>query len=246
MTPPDAPQGSAKKTPLWQSITASLTEDLAQGRYAPGDQLPTESQLSARFGVNRHTIRRALAELADQGLVLSRRGAGVFVRQRPTTYPIGSRVRFHQNIRAAGRLPSRKILTQVTRAADTEEAEALKLPAGAPVHVSEGLSLADDTPIAYFTSVFPAERLPDMPAHLDRTTSVTKALKACGISDYTRASTRITAERATATLALHLQCREGEPALRTVSISLAPDGTPVEYGRTWFAGDRVTLSIGDS
>lgn len=246
MTPPEASGATRKKTPLWKSIAAALTDDLAQGRYAPGDQLPTESQLSARFGVNRHTIRRALADMADDGLVLSRRGAGVFVRQRPTTYPIGNRVRFHQNIRAAGRLPTRKILTQITRAADEDEAQALGLAPGAQVHVSEGLSLADDTPVAYFTSVFPAERLPDMPAHLERTTSVTKALKACGISDYTRASTRITAERASPTLALHLQCREGEPTLRTISISLAPDGTPVEYGRTWFAGDRVTLSIGDS
>lgn len=237
---------SSKKTPLWQSIANDLTNDLSEGRYTPGDQLPTESQLAARFGVNRHTVRRALADLADQGLVLSRRGAGVFVRQIPTDYPIGTRVRFHQNIRAAGRLPSRKILTLETRAADTDEAESLALATGAFVHVSKGQSLADGMPVAFFTSVFPAALLPQLPEHLSRTSSVTKALKACGIPDYTRASTRITTHRATPTLALHLQCREGDPVLHTVSISLGPDGTPVEYGRTWFAGDRVTLTISDS
>lgn len=242
MTPPPR----STKTPLWKSIADAVTEDIAQGRYAPGDQLPTEAQLSARFGVNRHTIRRALSEMAEHGLVQSRRGAGVFVRQKPTDYPIGARVRFHQNIRAAGRLPSREVLTQETRAADAEEAEALRLPTGAPVHVSQGRSLVDATPVAYFTSVFPAALLPNLPADLARTKSVTRALKAGGIADYTRASTRITAELASATLALHLHCREGDPLLRTVSISLSPDGTPVEYGRTWFSGDRVTLTIGDS
>ncbi len=240
----DAP--TQAKTPLWKSIATALTEDIVAGRYRPGDKLPTEAQLSARFGVNRHTIRRALSDMADQQLVLSRRGAGVFVHQPPTDYPIGPRVRFHQNIRAAGRLPAREILTLETRAADAEEAEALRLSPGAPVHVSTGRSLADGTAVAYFRSVFPAAALPDMARHLMRLSSVTKALKACGIDDYTRASTRITAQRADATLALHLQCREGDPVLRTLSVSLAPDGQPVEYGRTWFSGDRVTLTVAET
>ena len=232
------------KTPLWKSIAATLTEDIAEGRYIPGDKLPTEAQLAARFGVNRHTVRHALKDLADLGLVLSRRGAGVFVRQKPAGYPLGRRVRFHQNIRAAGRLPSRRMLTRETRGADAEEAAALALPHGAAVHVAEGLSLADGLPVACFRSVFPADRLPDMLDHLADLSSVTAALKACGVADYTRASTRITARRATATLALHLQCREGDPVLRTVAISLDPEGRPVEFGRTWFAADRVTLTLG--
>jgi GntR family phosphonate transport system transcriptional regulator len=232
------------KTPLWKSIAATLTEDIAEGRYIPGDKLPTEAQLAARFGVNRHTVRHALKDLADLGLVLSRRGAGVFVRQKPADYPLGRRVRFHQNIRAAGRLPSRRMLTRETRGADAEEAAALALPHGAAVHVAEGLSLADGLPVACFRSVFPADRLPDMLDHLADLSSVTAALKACGVADYTRASTRITARRATATLALHLQCREGDPVLRTVAISLDPEGRPVEFGRTWFAADRVTLTLG--
>ncbi|EAQ04728.1 transcriptional regulator, GntR family protein [Pseudooceanicola batsensis HTCC2597] len=232
-----------EKTPLWQSIASALTDDLAAGRYMPGDRLPTEAQLSARFGVNRHTVRRALRDLSDRDLVLSRRGAGVFVTQRPTDYPIGTRVRFHQNIRAAGRLPLRRILSQETRAGDEEETGALGLAQAARVHVSEGLSFADDLPMAYFRSVFPAADLPDLPHHLLATGSVTAALGACGVPDYTRAWTRITTERATATLALHLQCREGDPLLRTVSVNAATGGRPVEFGRTWFAGDRVTLTL---
>jgi GntR family phosphonate transport system transcriptional regulator len=231
------------RTPVWKSIHHALSADIAEGRYAPGDKLPTEADLARRFGVNRHTVRRALAELAEAGLTFARRGAGVFVTQAPTEYPLGRRVRFHQNLRAAGRLPSRQTLSIETRQADTREAGALSRAPGETVHVFEGLSLADGQPIALFRSVFPARPFPDLTDALERTGSVTAALREAGVTDYIRAWTRVTAKLATATQALHLQTREGAPLLRTVSLNVDPDGQPVEYGRTWFSGDRVTLSL---
>ncbi|MGY9046409.1 MAG: phosphonate metabolism transcriptional regulator PhnF [Rhodobacterales bacterium] len=233
------------RTPLWHAIATSLTQDIADTRYTPGDKLPTEAELSARFGVNRHTVRRALADLAEQGLVHARRGSGVFVTPRPTDYPIGKRVRFHQNLRAAGRLPGKEMLSLETRRADATEAEALALPPGAQVHVSQGLSLADGQPIALFISAFPADPLPHLPEALQRLRSVTAALTECGIPDYTRASTRVSAVLADATQALHLRLTEGDPLLRSVAINVDPDGRPVEYGLCWFAGDRVTLTLSD-
>lgn len=231
------------RTPLWKSIAIALTADIAEGRYATGDQMPTESQLAAKFGVNRHTVRRALSEMADQGLVHARRGAGVFVAAKPTTYPIGRRVRYHQNITAGGQTPAKKILALDTRAATAREADALALDPGALVHVYNGLSLADDQPIAIFESIFPADRLPDLPDALKDSPSVTQALTACGVPDYTRTSTNITAKHANATQALHLRITEGAPILRTEGINVDGQGQPVEYGRTWFAGDRVTLTL---
>ena len=72
------------RTPVWKSIAATLEGDIASGHYAPGDKLPTEAALAARFGVNRHTVRRALADLGGRGILRSRRGAGVFVEAPPT------------------------------------------------------------------------------------------------------------------------------------------------------------------
>lgn len=231
------------RSALWKSIALSLTADVAEGRYQMGDQLPTEAQLAAKFGVNRHTVRRAIASLADQGLVHARRGAGVFVTAQPTDYPIGQRVRFHQNVAAGGQSPGKEVLSVTTRAADQREAEALGLSPGDPVHAYDGWSLADGQPIALFTSVFPARRVPDMPKALKKTSSVTEALRLCGVADYTRASTRITAKLANSTQAQVLRIPEGAPIIRTTGINVDADGAPVEYGRTWFAGDRVTLTL---
>lgn len=234
-----------KPDALWRAIHDSLSADIAAGHYLPGAKLPTEAALAMRFGVNRHTVRRALGALSDAGVVFSRRGAGVFVTHRPTDYPIGARVRFHQNLRAAGRLPAKDILGMETRVADAAEAEALRLAPGASVHVCHGLSLADGLPVALFRSSFPAGRFPSLPETLIRLRSVTAALAEQGVPDYTRASTRITAKLANPTQALHLQLTPGAPILRTISINVDASGRPIEYGHTWFAGDRITLTLTD-
>lgn len=231
------------QTPIWKSIQDTLSADIANGHYAQGDKLPTEAELSKRFGVNRHTVRRALSEMAANGTVHSRRGAGVFVASRPTDYPIGRRVRFHQNLSDQGRLPAKQILRLETRLPDAREAEALRLNDGDQVHVYEGISLADDSPVALFKSVFPATRLPQMLVDLAETKSVTQALARGGVHDYTRAETRLTAKLATATQALNLHIQDGAPILRTQSINIDTDGVPVEFGLTWFAGDRISLVI---
>lgn len=233
----------SRRTPVWQAIHATLSAEIAEGHYRPGDKLPTEGELAKRFGVNRHTVRRALAELTERGTTYSRRGAGVFVTAPPTDYPLGRRVRFHQNVLAAGRTPERVMLRLETRPSDAREAEALQLDPGAAVHVYEGVSLADAAPISFFRSVFSAARFPDLPSKLEALNSVTAALAASGLDDYTRASTRLTATAADATLALHLRIAEGSPVLRTVAINIDAEGKPVEFGRAWWAGDRVTLTV---
>jgi GntR family phosphonate transport system transcriptional regulator len=231
------------RTPIWKAISTSVRNDIAEGLYGQGDKLPTEAILAARFGVNRHTVRQALGALADEGIVHARRGAGVFIAMTPTDYPIGRRVRFHQNLTDAGRSPAKRVLLLETRTAHASEAEALQLKIGVMVHVYEGLSLTESQPIALFRSVFPAERLPNLLSHLRNNPSVTKGLAQSGVADFTRTSMRVNAKLATATQALHLRIAEHAPILRTISVNTAHDGNPIEVGRTWFAGDKVTLTL---
>jgi GntR family phosphonate transport system transcriptional regulator len=106
------------------------------------------------------------------------------------------------------------------------------------------LSLSDEVPIALFRSVFPARACPACSRRLRDTGSVTAAFAAHGIDDYTRARTEITAKPADATLAAQLRLSPGAPILRSVGVNVDPGGAALEYGRTWFAGDRVTLTLG--
>ncbi len=231
------------KTPVWKAIANDLHNDLVEGRYVTGDKLPTEAALAERFGVNRHTVRHGMSVLIEDGLIHTRRGAGAFVAASPTDYPIGRRVRFHENLIAAGRRPEKRVLHVEERLATKGEAQALSIPAGGPIYAYHGLSLADGQPLAFVESVFPADRLLGLADALATNTSITEALRTVGVEDYTRASTRLTAVRASATQALHLNIREGDPLLKSTSVNEDRQGHPIEYGRTWFVGDRVTLTL---
>lgn len=231
------------RNPIWSAIAETLKSEIRGGHYRPGDKLPTEAELSSRFGVNRHTVRQGLASLAEAGIVHARRGSGVFVTARPTEYRLGKRVRFHQNVLAVGQAPSRRITRAETRPADAEEAGALGLPQGDPVHVVEGISLVDGQPLAAFRSIFPALRFPGLPELVEAEGSITRALTALGLPDYTRRDTRLTAELADPVLALALRLRPGSAILRSVAVNEDAFGRSVEYGVTWFAGERVTLTV---
>jgi GntR family phosphonate transport system transcriptional regulator len=231
------------REPIWRSIANTLQTEIAQELYRPGDKLPTEAELADRFGVNRHTVRQGLANLAEAGIVHARRGSGVFVAARPTDYALGQRVRFHQNVTASGRTPSRRITRLETRPASVAEAAALGLASGDVVHVIDGISLADGQPLAIFSSTFPAARLPELLTAMDAYNSVTAALATCGVTDYTRSETRLTAKLADGLQALALQIQAGAPILQSVALNVDAAGRPIEYGTTWFAGDRVTLTV---
>jgi GntR family phosphonate transport system transcriptional regulator len=228
--------------PLWAQIAAALRADLST-HLPPGAKLPTEAQLAARFGVNRHTVRRAIAALAAEGRVHARRGAGVFAAMQPVEYPLSRRTRFHAALSATGRVPGRRILAMQTVAADATTAQHLALDVGSPVLRLEGVSLSDGAVVGHFTSLFPSARLPDLPQALEQHNSITTALAVCGVSDYTRAWTRLSATRADALLAGHLRLAAGDPVLRSEALNHDATGQPVEYGITHFAGDRITLLV---
>lgn len=237
---PDAPSPAPS---LWQGIRDTLAGEIGSGRYPSGARLPTEAALARRFGVNRHTVRRALAALREEGRIHVRRGAGAFVTATRLDYAIGPRTRFSQNLAAAGQTPARSFLRIETLPADATERARLGLPDGACVHVAESVSQADGVPLAYSRMAFPADRLPALPEALRAVSSVTAALARCGVADYHRLWTRLTAERPAAMIARHLRMPESRPVLRAESLNANTGGQPVEYGIAWFCSDRVQLVV---
>ena len=78
-TPTVELEPGATDTPLYRQLVDTLRSEIQSGQYPAGQLLPTESDLRVRFGVSRHTVREALRQLRDEGLVASRQGAGTTV-----------------------------------------------------------------------------------------------------------------------------------------------------------------------
>src|SRR5262252_316595 len=117
---------------LWRRIADDLERAIAAGEFTAGEKLPGETEIAARFAVNRHTVRRAMAELSTRGLVRAARGSGTFVEGGRLAYPIRQRTRFSEIVGSAGREPGGALIAYRLEAADRDIARDLKVPRGTP------------------------------------------------------------------------------------------------------------------
>lgn len=227
----------------WRQIADALEAEIASGRLRPGEQLPTEAALAVRFAVNRHTVRRALAALADSGLVRATQGRGTFVETQPIAYPIGPKTRFSAVMSKVGREASGELLSSATLAADPAVSAALGIEEGEPVLELVTLHRADATPISMARTHLPLPRFEGLDRTYRRVGSLTKAYALHGVGDYTRLSTRIAARLASAEEAAALELSAGRVVLVIDSINVDPEGRRIQSTRSHFAADRVELVV---
>jgi len=227
----------------WRQIADALAADIAAGRLVSGARLPAEADLAGQFGVNRHTVRRALAALAADGLVRATQGRGTFVEASPLPYPLSRRTRFSAALARVGREASGALLASETVAASVAVAEALGLAEGAPALRLATLSRADDAPLSLAYTHVPLPRFAGLAAQYGESGSFTRAFAALGVNDYTRASTRIGARMSRPEEATLLELAPGRPLLVVDSVNVDLDGVPIQATRSLFAADRVEFEI---
>jgi GntR family phosphonate transport system transcriptional regulator len=228
---------------LWRLVADGIERGIADGRFAAGDKLPGEMEIAETYRVNRHTVRRALAALAERGLVRAERGSGTYVEAQRLAYPLRARTRFSEIVGAGGREPRGRLIEASGETASRELARELGVKTGAALIRIEALRLADRTPICVSTSWLSAERFPDGGAVFAATRSMTKLLAHYGIRDYSRGATRITAGIVDATDAARLDLALGRPILVVDSTDVDPDGRPVVTKRSRFAAERVEFLV---
>jgi GntR family phosphonate transport system transcriptional regulator len=240
--PPDREEFSREDgVTLWRQIARTLEREIAAGGHKPGARLPTEAQLAARFAVNRHTVRRALEDLSRRGLIRVEQGRGSFVAEETFDYEVGPRTRFSEWVRRHNKEPGGRVLDLREIAADAQVATGLGLRPGARVARLERLGLADGVPVSLGSHHFPLSRLPGILAALRETATVTEALARCGIADYLRQSSRVTARLPLPREAELLRQPRTRPLLVAENINVDRTGAVVEFGISRFPTPRVQL-----
>lgn len=229
--------------PLYQQIADELRQNIQAAVFKVGDRLPTETELSDRFGVNRHTLRRAMEVLRQEGIVDVERGRGTFVVATPITVSIGKRVRFNEALKAQSVHPQWQLLQAAELPADARLANALEIAVGAPVALFERVSLADDVPLSLSSSYFPSALFPDLVKRCQAYRSISVMLQTEYRCDHMRRSTRLSARLPQAKDARILRMPATKPILLSESINVNQSGQVVEYGVTQFRGDRMELFI---
>ena len=234
-------RGSA--IPLWYQIAEILGQEISSDVHRAGRQFPTESLLTGRFGVNRHTVRRAVASLADQGLVRVEKGRGTFVEDHVIDYRIGKRTRFSANLLLGDVEPGHRLIGATELPATETVSAGLGIARGDPVTLLETIGEANGHPISVAANYFPSRRFPGLADLYERILSITKALESYGIDDYTRQSTKVMTTIATPEDTQLLKQRKNMPVLVVESVDVDPDGLAISYHVVRFAGERVQLTL---
>ncbi|MEP0903535.1 phosphonate metabolism transcriptional regulator PhnF [Nodosilinea sp. FACHB-13] len=229
--------------PLYLQIASQLRRNIQESVFKVGDRLPTETELSERFGVNRHTLRRAIEVLRQEGIVGVERGRGTFVMADPIAVPIGKRVRFNESLKAQSLHPVWQVLRMVELNADARLSKRLEIDVGAAVILFERLSSIEDIPISISSSYFPSQHFPGLIKHCETYRSVSKMLQKEYNCDHIRRSTRISARLAQANDARLLKMPANGPILLSESINVDQTGVVIEYGVTRFRGERMELVL---
>jgi GntR family phosphonate transport system transcriptional regulator len=228
----------------WRLIAEELRREIIGGAWAPGAKLPSEGELAERFGVHRNTVRQAVATLAAEHLVVSRRGSGTFVAEHTVlVHRIGARTRLSDSLGRRGRASGRLLESAIEPEPPAEIAERLLLGDSASLRLETVLAV-DGRPLSRATHWFAADRVPGLTERFSAAGSITAALRGIGIDDYVRAATTVGARHATAAEAADLGLPAGSVVLVTRSLDTLTDGTPLQIGITRFIADRVELDIG--
>ncbi len=229
--------------PLWGQIQKLLAGCIQCGEIKPGEQLPTEHSLAKHFGVNRHTVRRALGHLENLGMLQVERGRGTFVHENIVDYQVSRRTRFSENLKRQNKEPSGTILDTGVKPAPGFVAKALGLSPDAPVVWMRTVSYADDRAISFSDHYYPFSRFEGFLDVYKQRRSVTATFAYFGVFDYTRKNTRITARMPTSEETEHLKLQRNRPVLVTEAVNIDSEGDAIEYARSAFHGEAVQLVV---
>ena len=229
---------------LWRQIADRIRLSIDSGEFDETGMMPPEKALAERFGVNRHTVRSALATLADEGIVRPMQGVGTRIERRDRlSFPISRRTRFSQGLGDQARELQGELLAHAEEPANPRVARALGIEAGSSCIRLETVHSADRRPVSHAVSYFPSERFAGIAEAYERTGSITKALALVGVADYVRRTTEISATHAGGPDLEVLRLSPGAILLVTEAVNADLEGRLIQYSVSRFAADRVSFLV---
>lgn len=240
---PDGRLDPQSYVPLHMQLTVLLRQAIEAGRFRPGSRLPSERELTARYGISRITAKAALQELVRAGLAFRRQGKGTFVT-RPRLREMSLSASFSEDMRQRGHVPSSRLLALEFLLPDDQVRERLGLPPGGRCIRLARVRLADGEPVAIETAHVPAELCPGLENEdLERGSLYEAFSRLCGLRP-AWAEGIIEAAAAGEEQASLLALRAGDPVLSIRRVTYNENYVVLEWVHSVYRADRFSFSTG--
>jgi len=218
--------------PAYLRLRRALRQQVEDGILGPGQSLPSERELAEQLSLSRVTVRKAIAGLVENGVLVQRQGAGTFVAER-IVKPLSKMTSFSEDLKARGLNPRSVFLERSVGEVTPDEAMALNLSPGSLVVRLHRLRYAGSEPLAVERSAIPQSILRDPDKVVD---SLYETLETLGCRPV-RALQRLRAVNLNAAQAKLLHLPVGSAALAVERRSFLEDGRLVEFTSSWYRGD---------
>ena len=228
--------------PLYVQIQEYIAEMILSGELPPETKLPSERELSRDLDVSRMTVRRAITELVNEGLLWRRHGAGTFVARPKVTYEARELISYTYAMRKRGIATSSQILEFGQAPASRRLSEHLKVEIGEPLYRVIILRFANRVPAVLERAFFPCERCPDLEEYDLEKTSIHDLLTEGYGVQVSCVEQNIEAVAAGEISAKQLRVDDGFPLLMiTRIIYRAGDNLPVQFAQDLLRSDYARI-----
>jgi Transcriptional regulators len=230
------------KVPVYIQIHNEIRKEIESGKWAVGERIPSERQLSQDFDVSRMTLRQAIQTLVDEGILQRQVGSGTYVASSKVQEKMTGTTSFTEITESQGKKPSSKTVSYHVADPSISELEKLKLKEGDQVLRMERIRYADKQPICFEVATIPIGIVNSLNKK-DITSSLYKALEDKAGLKLGNAAQTVSAILASEKIANFLNVKRGSAVLRVRQITTLDDGRPFEYVRSQYAGDRFEFYL---
>lgn len=229
--------------PLYEQIKDVLRSRILDGSYQPHQQMPSESEMMSAFAVSRITVRQALNDLQNEGLIFRIHGKGTFVSKPKAFQDLGQLQGFNESMRSKGYEAFARVISIRTVQPSAQVQEKLQLPKRAMVTELKRVRLLNREPVSLDTTYVPTA----IGNRLAKEDLATRDIFVILESDYRmplgHADLRIGSTCADELLAGHLKVEEGSPVLFIERTTHDAAGVPIDYEHLYYRGDAFQYTV---
>lgn len=226
--------------PLWHQAEMALRDLIDQGEWAPGLQIPNEDRLCEMLGISRITLRHALRNLEEAGMLRREHGRGTFVRSATMVAGVRGLTSFTDEMQTLAVSPGTRLLLAQQIPATAEIAEALEIAEGDSVVQLRRLRLGNGQPIGIQTTHLPSLRAPGLFEAASDVTSLYRWLKDNAGIVPVKAKEVYRVGAVAASDAADLELPVGTPAFEVERITF-DQRSPFEFAVSTMRADRYEI-----
>ncbi|TFJ91657.1 GntR family transcriptional regulator [Lentibacillus salicampi] len=227
--------------PLYKQIANNIKDDIANARLSDGDAIPSEIKLAETYGVSRVTIREAIKQLVEEGILYRIQGSGTYISHEKIEHDILKLQGFTEEMSSLDNNPSNEILEFQLMTPPEDARDQLKIGAEKKVYYVKRLRLADFEPLILEESYLPVELFPDLSIDvMERSKYEYISSKGYNID---RRYGELIPKMPSNEMLHHFNINTGDPLLFMQAFSTFSDGTVFEYSKIYFHPHKYSFKV---